>query len=123
MECAHHATAARVEHHREEQEALLGRNIGHIRDPQAMGSGGDDGAFHQVGCARTRRIPSGGAEPAAMTPCHPREPHQARHAFAATPHALRPQLCQDPRRAVGGAARAVTRHDLAVHLGVGGGAP
>ena len=90
-----------IEHHREIEEARPRRDIGDVRDPEPIGSGGGELALDEVRRRRHLGAAPRRARPlAAVAALQPGEPKQARDPLAGAADALVAQFGMDARRAV-----------------------
>src|SRR5579884_2674881 len=116
---AHHPTTEGIKDHGQVDKATPGRDIGDVRHPQPVGSGGDKGSADQIGCRRSCRFPMRRDDmPPTMTPLDSRRPHQTCHPLLAAVCPGRPQSGMDAQHPVGLPALGVTGHNLLGQLRV-----
>ncbi len=116
---AHDTTRAGVEDNRQEEKALLGRNVGDICHPDAVGRCRHKRSLDEIRRTRTHGIAPGGAKAAAVTTGHAGKAHEPRDALAGAALALGAQLSMDARGAVGGATRGVNPPDALLQVSIG----
>src|SRR6202011_3702943 len=98
---AYDAAAPRIQHRRQIEPAFTRAHIGHVRDPELIGSGGRKITLYQARrCEGFARLSRRATVPPTLGAAEPGLAHQSHNALPRTADALFPQFDANPSRAV-----------------------